>query len=60
MVILSQGYHKSLHTEAYIDMIYAIISPYANSSSFEVKIALRMAALIISSGDTYSFWEIFW
>ena len=57
---VNNGIADPVATIAYIDMIYIIISPYANSSSFEVKIALRMTALIISSGDTYSFWEIFW
>ena len=58
LVILSQGYHKSMHTEWYIHFIYDYIAP-CEDSRIMVIASLKVLKGILLLGDpqTYTGWR---
>ena len=53
MVIISQGYHKSLHTDLYMIELHSILSA-VRGNAFQIKLTLFFYGLGLSNADPYA------
>ena len=55
LMLVSQGHHRTLHTNAYIEMVYCFIKP-AKGNDYAVYFALLELRLLIAATDIYAMW----
>ena len=58
LVILSHGYHKSIHTEWYIHFIYDYIAPWEGSRGMVIaSLEVLKGILLLGDPQTYTVWR---